>query len=75
MFVRAKIHPTAKRARWSILVCHNRRVRNKVVQHTIKRIGITSCTVELQSMIQLGKDWIAEQHLANNFNHLNSLTK
>jgi Transposase DDE domain len=67
MFVRAKIHPTAKRARWSILVCHNKRVRNKIVQHTIKRIGVTSCAIELQLMLQIGKDWIADQDLANNF--------
>ena len=66
MFVRAKRHPTAKRPRWSILVCHNKRIRKKVVQHTIKRIGTTACEIELQSMIEAGKEWIEMQHLANN---------
>jgi hypothetical protein len=51
MFVRAKKHPTAKQTRWSVLICYNKRQNKKVIQHTIKHIGIATCQDLLHSEI------------------------
>jgi hypothetical protein len=59
MFVRAKKHPTTKKARWSVLICHNRRKKKKVIQHTIKRIGIAICEEQLENLLQIGREWIS----------------